>query len=144
MVQELRQLHQLRLGTAFAAIAFFIIIAAVEFTVIAKVKKLDLDFRRFFGLNPVYYCRQNFDWGLISSSLLYLIVIVLSFVHFLLYSIIVTGSCFLPLDFKQLFLRFADFDVGQVLVNFESLANRFHHRQVFHYRRKLGKDIAMG
>jgi hypothetical protein len=137
-------LLQLRLYIAFAVVAFFVIIAVIKFEATVVVKKLDLDFRRFSNLNPVCCCQQNFNWGLTNSSLLYLIVIILSSASIHLYSnSIVANFYFLPLDFKQLFLRFADFDVGQVLINFKSLANIFHRLQVFHFHRKLGKDIAM-
>jgi len=138
-----QQLQQLRLYIAFAVVAFFIIIAVTKFKATVVVKKLAPDFRKFFSLNLVYYFQlQNFNLGPTNSSLLYLIVIVLSSRHFL-YFIGSGFSIIQQLNFKLLFLNFADFVVGQVLINFGLLANRFHLQLAFHFHRKLGMDKTM-
>ena len=132
--------HQLLLYIAFTVAAFFTIITATKFKAITKVKKLFLSFRKFFDLNPTCCYLQNFDYYLTNySSLLRLIIVDLSSTHFLYF----VDSCFQRLNFMRLFLNFVSFIVKRVLVNFESLANKFHHQLVFHFHRKLGMDITM-
>ena len=143
---ELHQLLQLLLllllYIAFAVVTFSIIIAVTKFKAIVVVKKLVPDFRKSSSLNLICCFQQNFDWGLISSSLLYWIVIVLSSTHSHLCFMV--NFCFhLQLDSKLLFLNFAGFVVGQVLINFKLLANRFHLQLAYHFHRKLEMGTTM-
>ena len=132
--------HLLLLYTAFTVAAFFTIITAIKFKATTKVKMLFLSFRKFFDLNPACCHLQNFDYYLTNySSLLRLIIIDLSSTHFLYF----VDSCFQQLDFMRFFLNFASSIVKLVLIDFELLANKFHHQLVFHFHRKLGMDITM-
>lgn len=143
---ELHQLLQLLLllllYIAFAVVTFSIIIAVTKFKAIIVVKMHVPDFGRFFGLNLILCCfHLNFDWGLVNSSLLYLIIVALSSTHCLLYFI--DFYFHLQPDFKLLCLNFAGFVVGQVLINFKLLANRFHLQLAYHFHRKLEMGTTM-
>jgi hypothetical protein len=136
LLQLLLQL-QLRLYIASTAVAFSIIIAVTKFEAIVVTKKLFLSFRKFFSLNLIYCFQQNSDLGLVSSSLLCLIVAVLSSTHFLLCCCcFVVGFFVQLLGTKLLFLSFAGFVVGQVLIDSKLLANRFHLLLVYRFHRK--------
>jgi hypothetical protein len=112
------ELHQqLLLYIAFVVIAFSTIIAVVKFKAIIEVGMRVPDSGRFFSLNLILsYRQQNFNWGLVSSSLLCLIIVALSSRRCHLYYF---DFCFLQPNFKQLFLNFASFVVRQVLIDFK-------------------------